>query len=90
MSLPFNEEQFPGVFACPTTIFTFGTLLWAENRVSVGLLLVPLGWSLLGTTAAVMLGMTEDLGLTGAVVIGTALIVSRNHRVLRVDRKASA
>jgi hypothetical protein len=74
---------------CPTTIFTFGMLLWVEGKVPVRLLLVPLGWSLLGTTAAVMLGMTEDLGLTAAGVLGTALIVSRNRRATGADRKAA-
>ncbi len=53
------------------------------------LLLIPLGWSLVGATAVMMLGMTEDSGLIVAGVFGTALIVLRNRRMLRVDNRAA-
>ena len=60
---------------CPTTIFTFGLLLWATPGVPRRLLLVPALWSLLGAVAAVRLGMVEDLGLllAGAVTTGAVL-----------------
>lgn len=55
---------------CPVTIYTFGVLLWAEGRVPARLLLVPLAWSLVATSAAFELGMREDFGLIAAAVAG--------------------
>ncbi len=66
---------------CPTTIFTFGVLLCAEGRVPLRVTLIPLGWSAVGTAAAMSLGMTEDSGLIAAALIGTTLIALRNRRL---------
>jgi len=66
-----------GVTPCPTTIFTFGVLLLADDRVPRWLLPIPLLWSLVGVSAAVQLGFREDLGLVVAGVIGSVLIASR-------------
>jgi len=38
---------------CPTTIFTFALLLWADKKVPLYVLLVPFLWTLIGSTAAV-------------------------------------
>ena len=73
---------------CPTTIFTFGMLLCAEGKVPTRLTLIPLGWSVIGTTAVLYLGMTEDFGLLAAGVIGTTLIALRN-RNLQIHSAAS-
>lgn len=66
---------------CPTTIFTFGMLLCAEGRVPTRLMLIPLVWSVIGTTAVLYLGMAEDLGLSAAGVIGATLIALRNRNL---------
>lgn len=58
---------------CPTTIFTLGLLLWTEQRVPTFLMIIPLAWSLVGTSAALQLGVREDLGLVVAGVL-TALL----------------
>ena len=63
---------------CPTTIFTFGMLLWTDRRVPLYLLAIPFAWSLLGTSAAISLGMTEDYGLLAAGLIGSSLIILRD------------
>lgn len=73
---------------CPTTIFTFGMLLCAEGRVPTCLTLIPLVWSVIGTTAVLYLGMTEDIGLLAAGLIGATLIALRN-RNLRIHSVAS-
>jgi len=65
---------------CPTTIFTFGILLWAKPKVPVHVLIVPLVWSLIGFFAALSLTITEDFGLLAAGLAGTMLIVLRNTR----------
>ncbi len=58
---------------CPTTIFTFGILLWAI-KIPRYLVVIPALWSLLGFTAAFTLGVYEDVGLLVAGVVGAAII----------------
>lgn len=48
---------------CPTTIFTFGILLWVDRRPPFYLLIIPLLWALVGSSAALNLGIREDFGL---------------------------
>ena len=60
---------------CPTTIFTFGLLLWTATRVRWQLLLIPFVWALIGSTAAFTLGIREDLGLLAAGLIAGLLLL---------------
>src|SRR5690606_13201265 len=48
---------------CPTTLFTIGVLLWARPAVPWGVLVVPTLWAIVGSVAALQLGVWEDLGL---------------------------
>lgn len=57
-----------GVAPCPTTIFTLGMLMLARGRLAAWLAIVPVAWAAIGTTAAVLLGVPEDLGLAVAAV----------------------
>jgi Family of unknown function (DUF6064) len=56
---------------CPTTIFTLGMLLWLDKTPPLYLLIIPLLWSLIGTVAALKLGIREDVGLlvSGALTV---------------------
>ena len=56
---------------CPTTIFTLGLLMLASSNVPWWLMVIPLGWCVIGTSAALMFGVWEDLGLvaTGLLFI---------------------
>ena len=63
-----------GLTPCPTTIFTFGVLLLAKSRVPPHLLVIPLLWSLVGASAALHLGIREDLGLVAAGALAVALL----------------
>ncbi len=63
---------------CPTTIFTFGLLLWTDKKVPLSLLIIPVLWSIVGTSAALNFGIKEDFGLLVAGMIGTAFIIRRN------------
>jgi len=76
---------------CPTTIATLGLLLWARPVAPWWIWIVPIGWSLIGTTAAFSLGIREDLGLFAAVLVvlaslstgrrtGSAHVNGRRHR----------
>lgn len=60
---------------CPTTIFTFGLLLWTEKKVKKTILIIPLLWSVIGFSAAVNLSIREDFGLVVAGILGTLLLI---------------
>jgi hypothetical protein len=64
---------------CPTTIFTFGVLLFSVKRIPLYFLLIPLLWSLVGFSAAVSLGVVEDIGLIVFGVVATILLYSKKH-----------
>lgn len=64
-----------GVAPCPTTIFTFGILLWMEQKIPKYILLIPALWSIIGFLAAIYLGIGEDIGLLLAAVIGIPLML---------------
>lgn len=90
MNIPFTAEQFFDVFRayntaiwpapCPTTIFTFGILLWSTAAVPLALVVIPLLWSVVGMSAAVSLRVPQDYGLVVAGLAGTALIVQERRR----------
>ena len=65
---------------CPTTIATFGILLWVRGRVPLWLLAIPAAWSLMGFSAAIHLGIAEDYGLLVSGLVGTLAILHKNRR----------
>lgn len=73
---------------CPTTIFTFGMLLWVGQKVPLYVLAIPFAWSLVGFTAALSLGMREDAGLFIAGIAGTLMIVWRNRPLPSLQSRA--
>ncbi len=77
-----NYPQSPvfGVAPCPTTIFTFGLLLMAEQKFPKYVLIIPFLWSILGFTAAISLGIREDIGLVIAGLSSTIMILYRNGK----------
>jgi Family of unknown function (DUF6064) len=63
---------------CPTTIFTLGIIVWWGRSIPLGLLAIPLAWSIIATSAATSLGMTEDYGLPiAAIATVVSLVVAR-------------
>lgn len=60
-----------GVTPCPVTIFTFGLLLQTEHRPPWALMAIPFIWSLIGGSAAFLLGVVQDwvLLLSGVAVL---------------------
>jgi hypothetical protein len=59
---------------CPTTIFTFGILLWTDRKFPRVIIAIPLLWSLIGFSAARTLGILEDIGLLVEGLAGTILV----------------
>lgn len=64
---------------CPTTIFTFGVLLQLV-RISKKMFVIPVIWTVIGFTAALNLGVYEDVGLLVAGIV-TVLILILNKNV---------
>ena len=60
---------------CPTTIFTIGLLAFLVPPYPRSVLLVPVLWSLVGSQAAFLLGVPQDLGLLIAAAVGVFLMV---------------
>jgi len=58
---------------CPTTIFTFALLVLALPSLPRVTLVIPILWALVGTAAAVQLGVREDFGLAAAAAVSTIL-----------------
>ncbi|MDK2833386.1 MAG: hypothetical protein PWP63_473 [Methanolobus sp.] len=67
---------------CPTTIFTFGLLLWIPEKVPKQLLAVPLLWSFVGFTAAFAFGILEDILLLVSGLTAVFLIWHKNRDVV--------
>ncbi|MFN3844235.1 MAG: DUF6064 family protein [Paracoccaceae bacterium] len=65
-----------GVAPCPTTIFTLGILMIARGRWVVWLSIIPILWSLIGLSAALQLGIPEDLGMPIAGAMLAALLAA--------------
>lgn len=65
---------------CPTTIFTFGLLLWSTSPLTRRLAVVPALWSVVATSAAMNLGMTEDFGLLVAALCAIPFIFAARRR----------
>ncbi|MGF1610100.1 MAG: DUF6064 family protein [Kiloniellales bacterium] len=72
-----------GVAPCPTTVFTLGLLLAIEGRTPLHLVAIPVIWSLIGGSAAWLLGVPEDLVLPIAGFGALALILWKNRRTAR-------
>jgi hypothetical protein len=66
---------------CPTTIFTFGVLMWTDKKIPFNLLLIPLIWSIIGFSAAFSLGMIEDTGLIVSGLIGCTMVIIKNRQM---------
>jgi hypothetical protein len=59
---------------CPTTILTFALLAWCMRPVPWSLLVIPIGWTVVATSAAVSFGVAEDFVLPLAAVLAIALL----------------
>ena len=54
---------------CPTTIFTFGLLLFYNGRLVFYLVVIPVVWSVIGFFAALSFSVYEDIGLPVAALL---------------------
>jgi hypothetical protein len=64
---------------CPTTIFTLGLAVWAP-RFPWPVLIIPVAWAVVGTSAALNLAMPEDFGLVAAAIVSVASLIGHRRR----------
>ena len=69
---------------CPTTIFTFGILLWAKEKLPLYIIIIPVIWAFLGISAAMQLGIKEDLGLLISGLISAILLIKVNVKARKI------
>lgn len=60
---------------CPTTIFTIGLLAFLVQPYPRGPFVVPVMWCFVGSQAAFLFDVPQDLGLVAAGVAGIALLL---------------
>jgi hypothetical protein len=70
-----------GITPCPVTIFTFGVMLLVRSAVPRWLLVVPAVWTLVGGSAAFLLGVPQDWLLLATGIVAMPLLL--RQRVLR-------
>ena len=69
-----------GITPCPVTIFTFGVMLLVRATVPRWLLVVPSVWSLIGGSAAFLLGVPQDWLLLASGIVATPLLLQHRKR----------
>lgn len=74
---PYPELPMFGLTPCPVTIFTLGMLLLTVNPPSGYLLAIPLLWSLIGGSAAILLQIPQDWLLLASGAITALLLLMR-------------
>ena len=71
--------------SCPTTIFTLGILLFANQKMPMHLLIIPLLWSVIGFTAALSLSIYEDIGLLVAGITTFVSLIIGNRKFKHIE-----
>jgi len=72
-----------GVAPCPVTIYTFGLLMLCKPRMPLGLLVVPVLWSIAGMSTVWALARPEDLILAVAACLALGFAVAQRLRPRR-------
>lgn len=73
-----------GVTPCPVTIFTFGMFALTTHPISRWLLVIPLTWSLIGGSAAILLHVRQDWPLLLSGLIAVLLQIEQNRADQRI------
>jgi len=81
MGHPSSELPTFGITPCPVTIFTFGMLLLTGQPVAHLLLVIPFLWSLVGSSAAILLRVPQDWLLLASGVVSVVLLIRRDRRL---------
>lgn len=71
---------------CPTTIFTFGLILLVDKRINAILFIIPFIWSLIGFSAALKLGILQDIGLLASALIAFGHLFYEKSRKNQINK----
>ena len=78
---------------CPVVLFTFGLLFWTDAGRPRWLLIIPLTWALVGSSAVIAFGMYEDIALPITGLYAAVVLLPRrgtNGDTRRQERSAAA
>lgn len=74
----FAQGSFTGTISlglpCPSTIFTFGFFMMADNKFSKYLLIIPSLWAIVGVGAALQFGVYQDFMMLITAIIAGIII----------------
>jgi hypothetical protein len=85
---PYSAMPMFGVTPCPVTIFTFGMLLLTIGPVPRWLLVIPVVWSLIGGSAAILLNVPQDWLLLLSGCVAVPLMAIRDRQAIQEGRIA--
>lgn len=62
---------------CPSTIFTFGFFILTSNKFPKYFLIIPSLWAVLGLSAAINIGVFQDVMILIAAIIADIILIRR-------------
>ena len=62
---------------CPSTIFSFGLFMLSSNKFPKILLIIPSLWALVGLSAAINIGVYQDVMILIAALAANIFLISR-------------
>lgn len=63
---------------CPSTILTFGFLMLVVNRLPKYLMIIPSLWAIVGLSAAINLGVYQDLMIIASAVVASVIVIGKH------------
>jgi hypothetical protein len=65
---------------CPSTIFTFGFFILAGNKFPKYLLIIPFLWAIVGLSAAINIGVFQDVMIIIAAISAVVILSRRKEK----------
>ena len=65
---------------CPSTIFTFGLFMLTNNKFPKSLLIIPSLWAVVGLSAAINIGVFQDLMILIAAITADIILIRRKNK----------
>lgn len=65
---------------CPSTIFTFGLFMLTNNKFPKSLLIIPSLWAIVGLSAAINIGVFQDLMILIAALTADIILIRRKNK----------
>ena len=65
---------------CPSTIFTFGLFMLTNNKFPKYLLIIPSLWAVVGLSAAINIGVIQDVMILIAAITADIILIRRKRQ----------